>query len=528
MLVIVSVIALLQNPNKLAAFFCHGLKAIFMLLLLGQMGLVGCSDIKQAKQRRISSTADTVIDVNGNIHHLPVNDHDRHANDQQTTSPDVVTITRNRVTLTAEHIQNFKPERYQPHLMLYGRLLPKSQQMLTAQAGWQIQDVFVKPDQWVKKGDVLLSYQVRKQNSLAISPNVHNPNAHKMKAVNSPLTDDNILQSENTKDINKPETINHHIEQAQTNHDTAKSDLIKNLAQEQTLEPVNLDNHLLNNQQLDNQQLDNEKPISTEHNYLTSNNTKQHIIDEINELHHTPPTNRSFVVGRPPETAPAKQNTLKQVTDNAVVSELRAPYAGQVMHSYLPYLDRFMPLRSGQPLLKISDTREFHFISILPEYTRSQISVGQVVNFSPQNTKIPVKMTGQIAKITPIANNKLAVTITVIEDDKSRPYLKEGLWVQGKVDYGQIEIGTLVAKSAVIGADLSAFLQPHAHIAAPIKAYVWVINQDLTLTRQPVMVVRYDAQTQQYLVSGIPPETLICLANLPQSAEGKVARVVGL
>lgn len=457
------------------------------------------------------------------LNHLAINDHDNNgqANRQQTNHHNnqnnqnnhhVVTITPTRVTLADEHIQNFKPERYQPHLTLYGRLLPKTQHLLKAEANWQIKEVFVKPNQWVKKGDVLLSYQTIKQPSIAPPP--------LPQSLPQSLIDDNDWGNVSNNSVND----NSVSDANQTDPDDESSDN-ESSDDKMTNKTTHEDNHGAN-----------DYDDNTDNAHVFGDNGDNHITGEISDGdtfaleqdNSQPPERRTFAVGHPPpQKIPEIQATaLKQITPSAVVSELLAPYTGQVMHSYLPYINKSTPLNQGQPLLTFSDTREFHFISILPEYTRSQISVGQVVNFSPQNTVMPIKMTGQIAKIDPISNKSLAVTITVIEDDKSRPYLKEGLWVQGKVDYGQIEVGTLVAKSAVMGADLSAFLQPHAHVAAPIKAYVWIINQDLTLTRQPIMVVRYDAQTQQYLVSGIPPEVLICLANLPKSAEGKVARIM--
>ncbi|WP_338755235.1 hypothetical protein [Moraxella lincolnii] len=457
------------------------------------------------------------------LNHLAINDHDNdgQANRQQANNHNhhsnqnnhhVVTITPTRVTLADEHIQNFKPERYQPHLTLYGRLLPKTQHLLKAEANWQIKEVFVKPNQWVKKGDVLLSYQIIKQPSIAPPP--------LPQSLPQSLIDDNDWGNINNNSVNDDSVPDAN----QTDPDDESPDN-ESSDDKMTNKTTHEDNHGAN-----------DYDDNTDNAHVFGDNGDNHITGEISDGdafaleqdNSPPPERRTFAVGHPPpqKTPEIQATALKQITPSAVVSELLAPYTGQVMHSYLPYINKSTPLNQGQPLLTFSDTREFHFISILPEYTRSQISVGQVVNFSPQNTVMPIKMTGQIAKIDPISNKSLAVTITVIEDDKSRPYLKEGLWVQGKVDYGQIEVGTLVAKSAVMGADLSAFLQPHAHVAAPIKAYVWIINQDLTLTRQPIMVVRYDAQTQQYLVSGIPPEVLICLANLPKSAEGKVARLM--
>lgn len=487
-----------------------------VLVILMFMGLSACEQASHLNHLAINDH-----DNNGQANRQQTNNHNHHNhhnnqnNQNNQNNHHVVTITPTRVTLADEHIQNFKPERYQPHLTLYGRLLPKTQHLLKAEANWQIKEVFVKPNQWVKKGDVLLSYQIIKQPSIAPPPLPQSlPQSliddNDWGNVSNNSVNDNSVSDANQTDPNDESSDNESSDDKMTNKTTHE------------------DNHGAN---------DYDDNTDNAHVFGDNGDNGDNLITgeisdgdtfALEQDNSTPPERRTFAVGHPPpqKTPEIQATALKQITPSAVVSELLAPYTGQVMHSYLPYINKSTPLNQGQPLLTFSDTREFHFISILPEYTRSQISVGQVVNFSPQNTVMPIKMTGQIAKIDPISNKSLAVTITVIEDDKSRPYLKEGLWVQGKVDYGQIEVGTLVAKSAVMGADLSAFLQPHAHVAAPIKAYVWIINQDLTLTRQPIMVVRYDAQTQQYLVSGIPPEVLICLANLPKIAEGKVARIM--
>lgn len=486
-----------------------------VLVILMFMGLSACEQAPHLNHLAINDH-----DNDGQANRQQANNHNHHNhhnNQNNQNNHHVVTITPTRVTLADEHIQNFKPERYQPHLTLYGRLLPKTQHLLKAEANWQIKEVFVKPNQWVKKGDVLLSYQIIKQPSIARPP--------LPQSLPQSLIDDNDWGNVNNNSVNDNSVNDNSVSDANQTDSNDESSDNESSDNKMTNKTTHEDNHGANDYD-DN--TDNAHVFGDNGNNLITGEISDGDTFALEQDNSTPPERRTFAVGHPPpQKIPEIQATaLKQITPSAVVSELLAPYTGQVMHSYLPYINKSTPLNQGQPLLTFSDTREFHFISILPEYTRSQISVGQVVNFSPQNTVMPIKMTGQIAKIDPISNKSLAVTITVIEDDKSRPYLKEGLWVQGKVDYGQIEVGTLVAKSAVMGADLSAFLQPHAHVAAPIKAYVWIINQDLTLTRQPIMVVRYDAQTQQYLVSGIPPEVLICLANLPKSAEGKVARIM--
>ncbi len=231
--------------------------------------------------------------------------------------------------------------------------------------------------------------------------------------------------------------------------------------------------------------------------------------------------------------------------------EITAPFSGKIQHLYYQQEDVFnrftaTVVTKNQPLMILSDDTQWRFVSQLPAYTKSKLSIGQHVNFSLRhdknnageqaNKQHAIKLTGQISDITTHKDKAMSVTVHVLPN-RGRPFpLKQGMAVQGKVDYGQIEVGTLIAKAGVhpilthetyggLATDLSVFNQPNAHVVAPVKAYVWIVNHDRKLKRQVVDVIRYDKQSQQYLVAGIPNEVLICLVDLPASAEGRLLRV---
>ncbi len=221
----------------------------------------------------------------------------------------------------------------------------------------------------------------------------------------------------------------------------------------------------------------------------------------------------------------------------------------KIFNNFLPTFNE-----KNQPILTISDEENWQFISRLPLYTKQKLSIGQHVPFALVNDKKisdkkqpiktatnaenkPIKLTGQIGELEKIPNKKeINVSVHISPSETFKFKFQEGMKVQGKVDFGQIEVGTLVAKTGVhpilthekyggLATDLSVFTQPHSHVVAPVKAYVWIVNQDRTLHKQLVDVIRYHPQSEQYVVAGIPNEVLICLANLPDNVEGQLLHI---
>ncbi|WAI86969.1 hypothetical protein SC65A3_00419 [Psychrobacter sp. SC65A.3] len=208
------------------------------------------------------------------------------------------------------------------------------------------------------------------------------------------------------------------------------------------------------------------------------------------------------------------RTTAKQSSD---LITLRARFSGRVEN---------LSVQAGQKieaqtvLLKLSDETELHFISTLPIEAESQISVGQTVNFTAEDRVD--KFTGQVSKVQAVKQPmQLLVYVNVINNEVSRNQLAPDMQVTGRVDYGQIEVGTIVPKIALHNVDLTQIQVPPYKPLRSLTANIWIIGQDQRLTRQPIEVIEYDPLTKQYLIAGISSDSLICLANLPIESKGK-------
>ena len=109
----------------------------------------------------------------------------------------------------------------------------------------------------------------------------------------------------------------------------------------------------------------------------------------------------------------------------------------------------------------------------------------------------------------------------MVNNEVSRHQLLPGMKVTGRVDYGQIEVGTIVPKRALHNVDLTELHAPPYKPLRSLSANIWIIGQDQRLTSQPIEVIEYDPLTKQYLIAGITNDSLICLANLSIESEGK-------
>jgi len=171
-------------------------------------------------------------------------------------------------------------------------------------------------------------------------------------------------------------------------------------------------------------------------------------------------------------------------------------------------------------LLQISDETKLHFMATLPIQAKPQLSVGQTVNFTAEG--LSDKFTGQVSKLVSTSQpKKLLVYVNVIDNEASRDKLMPNMKVTGRVNYGQIDVGTIVPKRALHDVDLTELQTPPYMPLQPLTANVWIIGQDQRLTRQPIEVVEYDPTTQQYLIAGVSNDSLICLADLPVDSKGK-------
>ena len=196
---------------------------------------------------------------------------------------------------------------------------------------------------------------------------------------------------------------------------------------------------------------------------------------------------------------------------------VRASFSGRVENLSV---QAGQQLSADTSLLKLSDESELHFVATLPIEAKSQISVGQTVNFTAEG--MIDKFTGQVSKLTAAGQPKqLLVYVNVVNNEVSRHQLLPGMKVTGRVDYGQIEVGTIVPKRALHNVDLTELHAPPYKPLRSLSANIWIIGQDQRLTSQPIEVIEYDPLTKQYLIAGITNDSLICLANLPIESEGK-------
>ena len=211
-------------------------------------------------------------------------------------------------------------------------------------------------------------------------------------------------------------------------------------------------------------------------------------------------------------TQPSTQEATSLIT-------IHASFSGRV---YDLYIDNALTVQAGEPLLQLNDDRDLRFIATLPIQAESQLSIGQNVNFTASG--LTDKFTGQVSKLTVNPQtNKLLVYVHVVRNEASRGKLRSDMAVSGRVDYGQIEVGTIVPEHGIHDADLAELKKPPYKPVSALTANVWIIKQDKRLTRQAVEVIEYDPRTDQYLIAGVRNDSLICLADLPLESAGKKA-----
>jgi len=209
-------------------------------------------------------------------------------------------------------------------------------------------------------------------------------------------------------------------------------------------------------------------------------------------------------------------NTAEQDTQYNSIT-IHASFSGRVESLSA---DAGQQLAARASLLQISDETKLHFMATLPIQAKPQLSVGQTVNFTADG--ISDKFTGQVSKLVSTSQpKKLLVYVNVIDNEVSRDKLLPNMKVTGRVNYGQIDVGTIVPKRALHDVDLTELQIPPYMPLQPLTANVWIIGQDQRLTRQPIEVVEYDPTTQQYLIAGVSNDSLICLADLPVDSKGK-------
>ena len=380
-------------------------------------------------------------------------------------------IRADSITMTPDHILSVKPTRYQPSLGLEGEIEPIKKVNLTAGQALTVEKVLVKKNQWVEKGAPL--FIVRRQTT-----EIQQPADVAVAATNSAET----VEINKNSDI-KPE------QSAVNNQNSA-------------------DNTVIDSENQTKQAVKNDAEIDAESDAkMTAANSKK------------PTTDNATSSGRNDDLNNTQENTQSEKSYNLIT--VRASFSGRIEKLYIKNEQKVEP---HQPLLKLSDETELHFIATLPIDAESQISVGQTVNFTAEG--LIDKFTGQVSKLTTTQQPKqLLVAVNVVDNEVSRNQIRPDMKVTGRVDYGQIQVGTTVPKRALHNVDLTVLHKPPYKPLRPLIANVWIIKQDQRLTRQPVEVIEYDPLTKQYLIAGITNDSLICLANLPVESEGKKAVV---
>lgn len=375
-----------------------------------------------------------------------------------------VVITNDSVTITPNHILSIKPSRYQPSLGLQGNIEPIKQTQFVTVHPINVEEFLVTKGQWVEKGTPLLI--VRRLETESKTVNSSNKSDDTAADSSKPDQDTEVQSGTKVaKQTNAQDTsANARSNQPAVNNDTTIKKALS----------------------------DGTEPLTTNTAIPSSS------ADEVN-------SSKGIESSKP---------QYKLIT-------IRASFSGRVENLYAKAGQK---LEARMPLLKFSDETKLHFTAMLPIQAEPQLSVGQTVNFTAEN--ILEKFTGQISKLTATSQPKrLMVNVDVIDNEVSRKQLLPNMQVTGRVNYGQIDVGTIVPKRALHDVDLTELQVPPYKPLKPLTANVWIIGQDQHLKRYPIEVVEYNPSTEQYLIAGISNDSLICLADLPLDSDGKKVNV---
>ena len=396
----------------------------------------------------------------------PTNESVTDNNSETVNSP--IVITDDSVTMTPDHILSIKPSRYQPSLGLQGKIEPIKQTKLIAAHPINVEEVLVTEGQWVEKDTPLLI--VRRVQSENKAADVSNPTKAQSSESNNVAPDSERAndaidvkqtRSQDTDTASKPSQPTA-VNSATTAENIPSADKKDSVANVAVSNPKN-------NDKTSADSTTNSKPQHNQYNLVT----------------------------------------------------VRASFSGRVKNLYAKTGQK---VEARTPLLQLSDETKLHFIATLPIQAEPQLSVGQTVNFTVEG--MSDKFTGQVSKLTATSQpKKLLVYVNVIDNEVSRDKLLPDMKVTGRVNYGQIDVGTIVPKRALHDVDLTELQTSPYKPLRPLTANVWIIGQDQRLIRQPIEVIEYDPITKQYLIAGISNDSLICLADLPIDSKGKKVSV---
>lgn len=373
-------------------------------------------------------------------------------------------ITDESVTMTPDHILSIKPSRYQPSVGLQGTLEPVKQINLVTAHPANIEEVLVTEGQLIEKGMPLLVVRRLTTENFTASPS-------NTAGSTTPKTEKLAQDTELTSDTSEVKQQNKQEKDSKANPKPASPTIT-------------------------------DSKITVESNSATSKEA---------------PTALSSVDD---DNVDSDNNTVDAGADSQPQYNLvivRASFTGRI---------EGLKVKTGQklaahtPLLQLNDERQLHFVATLPIQAEPQLSIGQTVNFTAEG--VPDNFTGQVSKLTKTNQpKKLLVHVDVIENKASRAHLSPDLQVIGRVNYGQIDVGTIVPERALHDVDLTELHKAPYKPLRSLTANVWIIGQDQRLMHRPIEVVEYNPTTKQYLIAGISNDSLICLADLPIDSKGK-------
>ncbi|PJX21425.1 hemolysin D [Psychrobacter sp. L7] len=383
-------------------------------------------------------------------------------------------ISDSTVTMTPDHILSIKPSRYQPSLGLQGNIQPIKQSQFVAAQPLYVEQVLVSEGQQVEKDAPLLI--VRRLDMTNKTP------PKRSDEIKTEPDGNAAPQAENAAPQTESSVKDPAIEKTSPRPDQTKQATIEDAA----AEPSAIDGK------------------STSASKATSDNNPA-----------------SAKLPRQNDTdADAATDTLDDDASEHSSYQLitvRASFAGRVAQLNAAAGQQ---LAARTPLLQIADETKLYFVATVPIQAKPQLSVGQTVNFT--TAELTDQFTGQVSKLVEAPHpKKLLVHVNVIDNESSRKKLLPKMQVTGRVNYGQIDVGTIVPRRALHDVNLTELHSPPYKPLRPLAANVWIIGQDQRLTRQPVEVVEFNPTTQQYLIAGISNDSLICLADLPLDSKGK-------
>lgn len=405
------------------------------------------------------------------------------ASGEETVTDSPMVIGEDSVTMAQDYILNLKSSRYQPSLGLEGTLEPIKQAKFDAAQSLLVKRVLVIKGQWVEKGTPLLLI------SRAAAPTA--------KAADKQIDSDG---EDSDNEIGNKNDDEHEPNEASTTPTSEET-------QQATLTPTDgpISTPIIETEPLSQEsydaaalvvisELSPEDKVSAEDDIITTETKhKKRVQDPV-------------------------ASTVTEATGSGMgVTIVRATFTGRVSDLYVEDGEQ---IAAHDPLLSLSDDTDLRFVAALPIQAKSQLSVGQTVNFSTD--QLSETFSGQISHLLAGARaDQLAVYVHVIRKEGTTDALMPQMHVIGRVNYGQIEVGTIVPERAIHDVDLSELQKPPYQPLSPLKANVWIIKQDQRLTRQPVEVIEYNPSTGQYLIAGISNDSLICLADLPIESAGK-------